>query len=117
MPVEPLAARAYGPAGASAVSTVTDLLRFAALHLEDSSLAGLRAVQADVSIHGWLDPWCLGWAWFDWEGGQVWGWDSVVNGERSVLRIVPEQQAAVVLMTNSWERLMNAAAEAPPGGW
>jgi CubicO group peptidase (beta-lactamase class C family) len=101
VPVEPLAARAYGPAGASAVSTVTDLLRFAALHLEDSSLVGLRAVQAHVSIHGWLDSWCLGWAWFDWEGGQVWGWDGVVNGERSVLRIVPEQRAAVVLLTNS----------------
>ena len=100
MPVEPLVARAYGPAGTSAVSTVTDLLRFAALHLEDSSLAALRAVHAEVSIHGWLDSWCLGWAWFDWAGGQVWGWDGVVNGERSVLRIVPEHQAAVVLMTN-----------------
>jgi CubicO group peptidase (beta-lactamase class C family) len=99
-PVEPLASRAYGPAGASAVSTVTDLLRFAALHLEDASLADLRAVQANISIHGWLDSWCLGWAVFDWHGGPVWGWDSLVAGERSVLRIVPEQQAAAVLLTN-----------------
>ena len=30
----------------------------------------------------------------------MWGWDGVVNGERSVLRIVPEHQAAIVLMTN-----------------
>jgi hypothetical protein len=58
-------------------------------------------VHADVSIYGWLDAWCLGWARFDWEGGQVWGWDGVVPGERSVLRIVPEHQAAVVLLTNS----------------
>jgi CubicO group peptidase (beta-lactamase class C family) len=101
VPVEPLTARAYGPAGTIAVTTVTDLLRFAALHLQDSSLACLRAVQAEVSICGWLDAWCLGWARFDWEGGQVWGWDGLVNGERSVLRIVPGQQAAVVLMTNS----------------
>jgi CubicO group peptidase (beta-lactamase class C family) len=101
VPVEPLVARAYAPAGATVVTTVTDLLRFAALHLEDSSLAALRAVHADVSIYGWLDSWCLGWAWFDWEGGQVWGWDGVVNGERSVLRIVPEHHAAIVLMTNS----------------
>jgi len=101
VPVEPLVARAYGPAGTSVVSTVTDLLRFAALHLEDSSLAALRAVQAEIAIYAWLDSWCLGWAWFDWEGGQVWGWDGVINGERSVLRIVPEHQAAVVLMTNS----------------
>jgi hypothetical protein len=101
VPVGPLVARAYGPAGTSVVSTVTDLLRFAALHLEDPSLAVLRAVHAEVSICGWLDSWCLGWAWFDWDGGQVWGWDGLINGERSVLRIVPGQQAAVVLVTNS----------------
>jgi CubicO group peptidase (beta-lactamase class C family) len=101
VPLEPLVGRAYAPAGATCVSTVTDLLRFAALHLEDASLAVLRTVQAEVSIHGWLDAWCLGWAWFDWDGGQVWGWDGLVNGQRSVLRIVPEQRAAIVLMTNS----------------
>ena len=37
---------------------------------------------------------------FDWEDGPVWGWDGVVSGERSVLRIVPDRQAAVVLLTN-----------------
>jgi CubicO group peptidase (beta-lactamase class C family) len=100
VPVEPLTARAYGPAGATAVSTVTDLLRFAALHLDDPSLAALRAVHAEVPIHGWLDAWCLGWARFDWEGGPVWGWDGLISGERSVLRILPEHRAAAVLMTN-----------------
>jgi CubicO group peptidase (beta-lactamase class C family) len=101
VPVEPLAARAYGPAGATAVSTVADLLRFAAMHLEDPSFAALRVVHANVPIYGWLDSWCLGWARFDWEGGPVWGWDGVVSGERSVLRIIPEHQAAVVLLTNA----------------
>jgi CubicO group peptidase (beta-lactamase class C family) len=101
MPVEPLVGRAYGPAGTSAVSTAADLLRFAALHLDDPALAALREVQAEIAIYGWLDSWCLGWARFDWDGGQVWGWDSLVPGERSVLRIVPQHQAAVVLMTNS----------------
>lgn len=100
VPVVPLVARAYGPAGTSVLSTVTDLLRFAALHLRDPSLAALREVHAEVSIHGWLDAWCLGWARFDWQGGQVWGWDGLIDGERSVLRIVPEQQAAIALMTN-----------------
>ena len=98
--VAPLDSRAYGPAGATAVSTVTDLLRFASSHLEDPSLEALRAVHAEVSIHGWLDSWCLGWAGFDWQDGRVWGWDGVVSGERSVLRIVPDRQAAVVLLTN-----------------
>jgi hypothetical protein len=100
VPVAPLRARAYGPAGTTAVSTVPGLLRFAALHLEDPSLAVMRAVHAEVSIYGWLANWCLGWARFDWAGARVWGWDGVVNGERSMLRILPEQQAAVVLMTN-----------------
>jgi CubicO group peptidase (beta-lactamase class C family) len=101
VPVPPLVVRAYGPAGTSVVSTATDLLRFAAMHLKDSSLATLRAVGADFGIHGWFDSWCLGWAWFDWNGGRVWGWDSVIRGERSVLRILPDRRAAVVLMTNS----------------
>jgi hypothetical protein len=30
----------------------------------------------------------------------VWGWDGLVNGERSVLRLLPEHHAAVVVMTN-----------------
>jgi CubicO group peptidase (beta-lactamase class C family) len=99
-PVEAIASRAYGPAGTSVAATVTDLLRFAALHLDDPSLAPLRAVHSSVSIYGWLDAWCLGWARFDWDGGPAWGWDGLIDGERSVLRIVPERRAAVVLMTN-----------------
>ncbi|MDP8910401.1 MAG: beta-lactamase family protein [Chloroflexota bacterium] len=99
--VEPLVSRAYGPAGTSVVSTVGDLLRFAALHLDDPALATLRRPQPAPRIHGWLDGWCLGWGWFDWEGNRVWGWDSVINGERAVLRLVPERDAAVVLTANS----------------
>jgi hypothetical protein len=70
------------------------------VHLEDPSLATLRTVHAQISIHGWFDAWCLGWARFDWAGEHVWGWDSVVNGERAILRLLPERQGAVVLMTN-----------------
>lgn len=101
LPVEPLRGRAYGPAGVGTVSTVTDLLRFATLHLEDSALAALRVVHASQPIHGWLDEWCLGWARFGWVDGQAWGWDGLINGERSFLRILPEQRAAVALLTNS----------------
>jgi CubicO group peptidase (beta-lactamase class C family) len=101
IPVEPMVSRAYAPAGTSVLSTAADLLRFAGVHLVDSSLAVLRAVQSETSIYGWLDSWCLGWASFNWQGGAVWGWDGLIDGERSVLRILPERQAAVVLMTNS----------------
>jgi CubicO group peptidase (beta-lactamase class C family) len=99
--VEPLVARAFGPAGTSMVSTVRDMLRFAARHLDDPVLATLRCPQPAPRIHAWLDGWCLGWARFDWEGSPVWGWDSLLPGERTVLRLVPEQRAAVVLLTNS----------------
>ena len=101
VPVEPLVARAFGPAGTSVVSTVRDMLRFAALHLDDPALATMRRPQPAPRIHGWLDGWGLGWAWFDWDGAGVWGWDSVINGERAVLRLLPERHAAIVLMTNS----------------
>jgi CubicO group peptidase (beta-lactamase class C family) len=101
VPVEPLVSRAYGPAGTNVLSTVTDLLRFAASHLEDASLAPLRASQAEIRIHGWLDAWCLGWARFDWDGGPVWGWDGLLAGQRSVVRLMPEHGGAVALMTNS----------------
>jgi CubicO group peptidase (beta-lactamase class C family) len=101
VPVAPWVSRAYGPAGTSVLSTVTDMLRFAALHLEDQSLAPLRASEAEIRIHAWLDAWCLGWARFDWEGGPVWGWDGLIAGQRSVLRLMPEHFGAVVLMTNS----------------
>jgi CubicO group peptidase (beta-lactamase class C family) len=101
VPVEPLISRAYAPAGASVIATLTDVLRFAAVHLDDSSLASLRAEHGEISIYGWFDAWCLGWARFDWEGGPVWGWDGLISGERSVLRIMPEHHAAIALMTNS----------------
>ena len=100
VPVEPLRARAYGPAGTSIVATTTDLLRFAAMHLDDASLETLRVVDGDVAIAGWFDAWGLGWARFDWAGGEVWGWDGLIDGERSILRIMPAQRAAVVLLTN-----------------
>ncbi len=99
-PSEPWAPRALGPAGSTLLSTVGDMLRFARLHLEDPSLADLRAPQATVRIHGWLDAWCLGWAQFDWDDGPVWGWDGVISGQRSVLRLMPERDGAVVLLTN-----------------
>jgi CubicO group peptidase (beta-lactamase class C family) len=100
VPVAPMVAPGYEPAGTATVSTVSDLLAFAALHLEDPALAVLRTTHAEVSIPGWLDAWGLGWARFDWPSGPVWGWDGVVPGERSFLRILPEHRAAVALLTN-----------------
>ena len=79
---------------------MTDLLQFASLHLDDPTLAELRTVHADVSIRGWFDAWCLGWARFETAQGPIWGWDGLIGGERSFLRILPEHRAAIALMTN-----------------
>ena len=76
-------------------------LRFAALHVSEPALAPMRTLEAEITIHAWLDGWCRGWARFGWDGAEVWGWDGLVNGERSVLRIVPGRRAAVALLTNS----------------
>jgi CubicO group peptidase (beta-lactamase class C family) len=99
-PVEPLLCRAYSPAGATIASTLEDMLRYAAWHLADPVPAALRVVHADVSIHGWFDAWGLGLARFDWGGVEVWGWDGVVNGQRSVLRLLPDRDGAVVVLSN-----------------
>ena len=37
---------------------------------------------------------------FDWDGVEVWGWDGVVNGQRSVLRLLPDRDGAVVVLSN-----------------
>jgi CubicO group peptidase (beta-lactamase class C family) len=99
-PLQPTVSRAYGPAGTSVVTTVTDLLRFAAELLADPSMAELRVPHAQVVIRGWLDAWCLGLAKFDWAGGPVWGWDGLIGGERCVLRLMSQHGAALAVMTN-----------------
>jgi len=93
--------RSLGPAGSTLQSTITDMLRLASAQLDDPAVAVLRTTHADVRIPAWFDAWCLGCARFDWNGGPVWGWDGLISGQRAALRIVPDQQAAVALVTNS----------------
>ena len=100
VPVEPLLCRAYGPAGTVVTSTLADLLRYAAWQLAEPVPARLRVVHADVSIHGWFDAWGLGMGRFDWDGVEVWGWDGVLSGQRCVLRLLPDRDGAVVVLSN-----------------
>jgi CubicO group peptidase (beta-lactamase class C family) len=91
---------AYAASGSSLLSTVTDVLGFAATHLHDPDLEALRETHATTAIPSWLDAWCLGWARFDWDGATVWGWDGLAGGQRAALRIIPDRDAAVALTTN-----------------
>lgn len=89
------------PAGSTLLSTVDDLLRFAAAHIDDPALAVLRTTREEIRLPSWFDRWCLGWGRFDWAGGPVWGWDGVMNGQRSFLRFHPDRRAAVAMLANS----------------
>ena len=96
-----MVARAMARPGTSVVSTVTDLLLFASLHLDHPSLAELRTVHADVSIRGWFDAWCLGWARFETARGPIWGWGRPDRWRAIVPAcLLPEHRAAIALMTN-----------------
>ncbi len=101
VPVPPLVNRAYAAAGTSATGGVEAMLDFARLHLTESGLAVLRETTEPRPIPGWFDAWCLGWARFDWSNGPVWGWDGMINGERTLLRLLPDLQSAVVLLANA----------------
>jgi CubicO group peptidase (beta-lactamase class C family) len=100
-PAATWAPRTLGPAGSTLLSTAADLLRFAERHLDDPALEQLRVPHAEISLYGWLDAWCLGWARFDWAGGPVWGWDGVMPEQRAVLRLLPDARGAVALLTSS----------------
>jgi CubicO group peptidase (beta-lactamase class C family) len=106
-----------GPAGATPFATARDLLRFARLHLDEGlapdgyrvlSTASARAmIEPQVEIHesAIADAWGLGFELFDW-GTPVFGHDGVTVGQASFLRILPEHDLAVALLTNG--------ATAPP---
>jgi len=100
-PVAPWNPRVYSSSGTSLLSTVVDLTRFATWQFEEPSCRPLREPHAEVAIHGWLDAWCLGWARFDWVGASVLGWDGLLPGQRAVLRILPDERAAIALLMNS----------------
>ena len=58
-----------------------------------------------------FDAWGLGWAVWDRGVHQAFGWAGYTDGHRAFLRCFPEQDAALVLVTNSAGSLFG-----PPGG-
>jgi dipeptidyl aminopeptidase/acylaminoacyl peptidase len=104
--------RSAGPAGILN-STVGDVLAFARLHLAGGvkadgarllsaqSAAAMQAEQARLpSRHLLVGSWGLGWWRDDWDGTQVVGHDGGVIGQSAYLRVLPEHDLAVVLLTN-----------------
>jgi CubicO group peptidase (beta-lactamase class C family) len=111
--------RAQAPAGSTPCSTVEDLLRFAALHLSGgknssgeqvlsaSSVAEMQRTQVDLPPQPGEGAahWGLGWMQFDWAGRgervRVIGHDGGTVGQNSSLRILPDENLAVAVLTNT----------------
>lgn len=101
-------------AGATPAMSAADLLKFARLHLDrgvtkdGERLLSKRAVremqrlQRRLPKHfsGGLDAWGLGWMLMRWSGKRIVGHDGGTVGQYSFLRVVPEDDLAVALLTN-----------------
>ncbi|SFW79642.1 serine hydrolase [Amycolatopsis australiensis] len=104
--------RSAGPAGLITASAA-DVLAFARLHLTGGlgpdgtrllsaeSAAAMTAEQAEMpDKHTLGDSWGLGWIRFGWDGHRLIGHDGNTIGQSAFLRVLPEQEMAVTLLTN-----------------
>ncbi|MGH9066634.1 MAG: serine hydrolase domain-containing protein [Acidimicrobiales bacterium] len=100
-------------AGSMLSMSPRDLLGFAAMHLRggtapdgarilsDKAVRAMQERQVELPFLGMMgNAWGLGWEIFDWEGGPVIGHDGGTIGQSAFLRIVPEANVSVALLTN-----------------
>ncbi|GAA0588668.1 beta-lactamase family protein [Kribbella sandramycini] len=90
--------RSIGPAGTIA-ATAGDLLEFARLHLTDDRYRAMREPQGlTVTTSADLG---LCWRLYEWGGRSLFGHDGSTIGQKAFLRIDPEADVAVCVLTNS----------------
>jgi CubicO group peptidase (beta-lactamase class C family) len=107
--------RSLAPAGSMLAMRPRDLLAFARVHtkggagpagqvLSAASVKAMQQRQAELPAPGVMgsagDAWGLGWAIFDFPGGPVIGHNGGTIGQVAYLRVVPERDVAVALLTN-----------------
>ncbi|MCC8246183.1 serine hydrolase domain-containing protein [Saccharothrix luteola] len=105
-------ARSAGPAG-TINATAADVVRFARLHLDGGRAPDGTVVLPAEQVAAMRRPfvqlpagpahhmcWGLGWIVYDWPGGPVIGHDGATVGQKAFLRVVPESNVAIALLTN-----------------
>jgi len=105
--------RSNAPAGASLAMRPRDLLAFARMHMDGGTAADGTAVLSPDSVKAMQQRqvelphlglmgthWGLGWELFDWPGGPVIGHDGGTIGQSAFLRVVPDRNVAIALLTN-----------------
>jgi CubicO group peptidase (beta-lactamase class C family) len=127
LPDTPVVAREWGrsrcrAAQGGVLSTVEDLLRFAAFHMGDGTVnatrllseASLQAMQQPL-VEATMSPhWGIGWAVEPIDGVTTVGHGGTTNGFQAQLTLVPERRFAIACLTNS---NLGAAAIRPIVAW
>jgi CubicO group peptidase (beta-lactamase class C family) len=106
-------ARSNAPAGSVLSMRPRDLMTFARMHLTGGTTPDGTAVLSPASVTAMQEPqvtlprldlaataWGLGWEIYDLPGGTVIGHDGGTIGQSAFLRVVPEQDVAIALLTN-----------------
>lgn len=105
------------------ISTVGDQLKFARMHMNNGEIDGTQVLsgastgamqQPQVKAANLADEWGLGWMIFDIDGTKAIGHGGTTNGFQAALRMVPEKNFAISILTNG-DR--GHAAERPILDW
>ncbi|WP_408898869.1 serine hydrolase domain-containing protein [Nocardioides sp. R1-1] len=105
-------ARSNAPAGSMLAMRARDLVAFARHHLTAPALAAMRAPQVALPDIGQGEAWGLGWELFRLAPTPVVGHDGNTIGQSAFLRLLPEHDLAVAVLTNGGDgkRLHRAIA-------
>lgn len=104
-------ARSNAPAGSMLAMRATDLLAFARVHLNHgrasagqllsaATVATMQEAQVALPDIAQGSAWGLGWELFDLPGGRLVGHDGNTIGQSAMLRLFPERDVSVVVLTN-----------------
>lgn len=93
-------ARSNAPAGSMLAMRARDLVAFARHHLATPALAGMREPQVRLPDLGQGEAWGLGWELFQLAPTPIVGHDGNTIGQSAFLRLLPEHDLAVAVLTN-----------------